>query len=155
MQQYDQLYIDGAWVAPEGTGTIDVINASTEEVMGSIPEGTAADVDRAVAAAVAAFPAWAATSPDDRAKYVQAIAEGLAARSDEIAATICGEVGMPMFLSKRIQAGLPQIIAVELSQDRRRLRRGRRRSATPWWSRSRWASSVPSRPGTTRSTRSC
>src|SRR6478736_5260513 len=79
--------------------------------MGSIPEGTAADVDRAVAAAVKAFPAWSATSPSDRAKYVQAISEGIAARNEEIAATICGEVGMPMFLSQLIQAGLPQAIS--------------------------------------------
>ena len=111
MQQYAQLYIDGRWVDPHGTGTIEVINASTEEVMGSIPEGDATDVDRAVAAAVAAFEAWSATSPSDRATYVQALAEGIGARSDEIAATICGEVGMPMLLSKRIQAGLPQVIA--------------------------------------------
>ena len=111
MQQYDQLYIDGGWVQPHGPGTIDVINAGTEEVMGSIPEGDSADVDRAVAAAVAAFAGWAATSPNDRAKYVQAIAEGIGARSDEIAETICGEVGMPIFLSKAIQAGLPQAIA--------------------------------------------
>jgi acyl-CoA reductase-like NAD-dependent aldehyde dehydrogenase len=111
MQDFDQLYIDGGWVQPHGSGTIEVINASTEEVMGSIPEGDATDVDRAVAAAVAAFPAWAASSPSDRAKYVQAMAEGIGARSDEIAETICGEVGMPMFLAKRIQAGLPQVIA--------------------------------------------
>ncbi|WP_426574124.1 aldehyde dehydrogenase family protein [Aquihabitans sp. McL0605] len=111
VQQYDKLYIDGSWVQPDGTGTIDVINASTEEVMGSIPEGSAADVDRAVAAAVKAFPAWSATSPNDRAKYVQAISEGIAARNEEIAATICGEVGMPMFLSQLIQAGLPQAIS--------------------------------------------
>ncbi|MCU1370904.1 MAG: aldehyde dehydrogenase [Ilumatobacteraceae bacterium] len=111
MQQYDQLYIDGRWVDPHGTGTIEVINASTESVMGSIPEGDETDVDLAVAAAVAAFPTWAATAPADRAKYVQALAEGIAARSDDLAETICGEVGMPMFLSKRIQAGLPQLIA--------------------------------------------
>jgi acyl-CoA reductase-like NAD-dependent aldehyde dehydrogenase len=111
MQQYTQLYIDGAWVQPHGAGTIEVINASTEAVMGSIPEGDEVDVDRAVAAAAAALPAWAATSPTDRAAFVQALADGLAARSDEIAETICGEVGMPMFLSKRIQAGLPQVIA--------------------------------------------
>ena len=111
VQHFDKIYIDGAWVPSDGTGTIDVINASTEEVMGSIPEGTAADVDRAVAAAVAAFPAWSATSPNDRAKYVQAMAEGIGARAEEIAATICGEVGMPLFLSQLIQAGLPQAIA--------------------------------------------
>ncbi len=111
MQQYDRLYIDGSWVAPHGTGTIDVINASTEAVMGSIPEGDADDVDRAVAAAAAAFPAWAATAPSDRAKFVQALADGIGARSDEIAETICGEVGMPIRMAKHIQAGLPQTIA--------------------------------------------
>jgi betaine-aldehyde dehydrogenase len=111
MQQYDQLYIDGGWVKPHGSGTIKVINAATEAVMGSIPEGDEEDVDRAVAAAVAAFPGWAATSPNDRAAYVQALADGLGARSDEIAETICGEVGMPIRMAKRIQAGLPQTIA--------------------------------------------
>ncbi|HRW36575.1 MAG TPA: aldehyde dehydrogenase family protein [Aquihabitans sp.] len=111
MQTFDQLYLDGRWVDPVGTGTIDVINASTEEVMGRIPEGVAADVDRAVDAAAAAFEAWSSTSPAERAAFVQAISEGIAARSEEIATTICGEVGMPIFLSKAIQAGLPQAIA--------------------------------------------
>ncbi len=111
MQDFSQLYIDGAWVDPHGTGTIEVVNASTEQVMGSIPEGDAADVDRAVAAAKAAFVGWAATSPQDRAKYVQAMAEGIGARNAEIAETITGEVGMPIFLSQLIQAGLPQAVA--------------------------------------------
>lgn len=111
MQEFTQLYIDGAWVDPDGTATIDVVNASTEQVMGRIPSGSAVDVDRAVAAAAAAFPAWAATSPKERVGYVQAISEGLAARMDEIATTICGEVGMPMFLSQLIQVGLPQAIS--------------------------------------------
>jgi len=105
---YDKLYIDGAWVEPDGRDAIEVVNASTEAVMGHIPAGSAADVDRAVAAAKAAFTSWAETSPADRARFVAAIGEGLAARSDEIAATITGEVGMPAFLSKLIQVGLPQ-----------------------------------------------
>ena len=66
MHEYRQLYIDGGWVDPAGTGTIDVVNASTEQVMGSVPEGSAADVDRAVAAARAAFDGWAATAPRKR-----------------------------------------------------------------------------------------
>ena len=108
MLDYDKLYIDGAWVEPDGRDAIEVVNASTEAVMGHIPAGSAADVDRAVAAAKAAFTSWAETSPADRARFVAAIGEGLAARSDEIAATITGEVGMPAFLSKLIQVGLPQ-----------------------------------------------
>ena len=61
MKTWDKLYIDGAWVTPAGTKQIDVINATTEEVMGRIPEGTAADADAAIAAARAAFDGWAAT----------------------------------------------------------------------------------------------
>ena len=71
MQDYRKLYIDGAWVDPAGTETIDVINAATEEVMGSIPAGTAADIDRAVAAAKAAFESWSTTSVADRVKFVK------------------------------------------------------------------------------------
>ncbi|MEM8903696.1 MAG: aldehyde dehydrogenase family protein [Actinomycetota bacterium] len=103
----DQLYIDGAWVDSTGTDTIEVIDPSTEEVIGSIPAGTEADVDAAVAAARRAFDDWAAQDLDARVKYVQAIAEGLAARGEEIADLISREVGMPKKLSQRIQAGLP------------------------------------------------
>ena len=75
MRSYPKLYIDGSWVDPSSDETIDVINASTEDVMGSIPAGTAADVDQAVAAAVAAFGPWSATEPKERVGYVAAIAE--------------------------------------------------------------------------------
>ncbi len=107
MKVYDKLLINGDWVTPNGKGTIDVINAATEEVMGRVPEGTAADIDRAVKAARAAFPAWSATPPAKRAEYLQKISAGLAARGDELAALISQEVGMPLPLSKMIQAGLP------------------------------------------------
>ncbi|MGI8710265.1 MAG: aldehyde dehydrogenase family protein [Acidimicrobiales bacterium] len=111
MQDYDRLFIDGAWVEPAQPGTIDVVNATTEAVMGHVPEGSPADVDRAVEAAKAAFADWAATAPADRAKFVQALSEGIGARNQEIAETITGEVGMPIFLSQIIQAGLPQAIS--------------------------------------------
>jgi aldehyde dehydrogenase (NAD+) len=104
---YDKLYIDGAWVASTGAETIDVINPSTEQVIAAVPAGTPADVDRAVAAATAAFESWGQTSKDERGKYIQAIAEGLAGRSDEIAKTISDELGMPLMWASMIQAGLP------------------------------------------------
>jgi acyl-CoA reductase-like NAD-dependent aldehyde dehydrogenase len=107
MPDRDKIYIDGAWVPSTGTGTIDVINASTEELIGTIPEGSAEDVDKAVRAARAAFDSWANTSIEDRAKYLQRISEGLAARSDEVANVISQENGMPIMLAKIIQAGLP------------------------------------------------
>jgi acyl-CoA reductase-like NAD-dependent aldehyde dehydrogenase len=103
----DKIYIDGAWVPSAGTGTIDVVNSTTEEVMGTIPAGTADDVGAAVAAAKKAFPAWAATSVEERGKYLTRIAEGLTARMDEIATLVSQEVGMVKSLSLLVQAGLP------------------------------------------------
>ena len=107
MQNRDRLYIDGRWTAPHGGKTIDVISASTEEVMGRIPEGDAADASAAVAAARRAFDAWAATPAAERAAFLKKIQEGLKARADDIARTIAGEVGMPLKLSAMIQAGSP------------------------------------------------
>ncbi len=107
MQVRDQLYINGQWTAPKGSKSIDVINASTEEVMGRIPEGNEDDVDAAVAAARAAFDAWAARPAAERAAFLQKIHEGLKARMEEIGKLIAGEVGMPVKLATMIQAGSP------------------------------------------------
>jgi len=107
MQIRDKLYIDGRWTAASGKKTLDVISASTEEVMGRIPEGDAADVQAAVAAARRAFDGWAATPVAERAAFLKKIQEGLKARADDIARTIAGEVGMPLKLSAMIQAGSP------------------------------------------------
>ena len=108
MKAYEKLYIDGAWVEPSGKDTLDVINSTTEEVMATIPAGDATDVDRAVKAAKAAFPAWSQTSVQDRAKFLTRINEGLSARADEVANIVSEEVGMPKMLSTLIQVGLPQ-----------------------------------------------
>ncbi|MDP1793516.1 MAG: aldehyde dehydrogenase family protein, partial [Acidimicrobiales bacterium] len=107
MQVRDKIYIDGAWVPSAGAGTLEVINSSTEEVMGTIPEGTADDVAKAVAAAKAAFPAWSQLPREERGTYIQRIAEGLGARMMEIGQVVAGEVGMPLNLSNMIQAGMP------------------------------------------------
>ena len=107
MRDHDTIYIDGAWVPSTGSGSIEVVNASTEQVMGSIPEGTAEDVDKAVAAAKAAFEEWGQSDPEERGKYIQRIHEGLAARSGEIAEVISEEMGMPLMWANMIQAGLP------------------------------------------------
>ena len=108
MRTYEKIYIDGTWVPSDGSGHLQVINSTTEEVMATVPEGTASDVDRAVAAARRAFPAWSQTSVDERAKYLTRIQEGLEARTDEIATVVAQEVGMPVKLSQIIQAGLPK-----------------------------------------------
>ena len=103
----DRLYIGGAWVEPGGQGTIEVHDSTTEQVLGTIPEGTPADVDKAVAAAKDAFPSWSETSVADRAKFLQGISEGLQARGEEIAALVAAEVGMPAKLSGIVQVGMP------------------------------------------------
>ena len=104
---HEKIYIDGAWVPSQGTSTLDVFDSTNGEVIGHIPDGNAADVDAAVKAAAAAFPAWAKTSAEERAKYCTRIAEGLGARMDEIATVVTREAGMPKWLSLMIQAGLP------------------------------------------------
>ena len=110
MKVYDKLYIGGKWVPSTGTDSIDVIHAATEEAMGRIPLGTATDVDKAVAAAKAAFPAWSQKPAKERAAVLRQLQAGLAARNEEIALTIAQEVGMPLPLSKQVQAGLPTMV---------------------------------------------
>jgi acyl-CoA reductase-like NAD-dependent aldehyde dehydrogenase len=107
VQVHDKIYVDGAWVPSGGSGTIDVYDSTNGEVIGSIPEGTKDDVDKAVAAARAAFESWSQTTPEERAKYSSRIAEGLGARMDEIATIVTREAGMPKWLSLIVQAGLP------------------------------------------------
>ena len=103
----DKLYIGGEWVEPDGSRMIDVINPTTEEAIGRIPEGTAEDADRAVRAARAAFDSWSRLSPHERAGYCEAIGAQLTERGDELGALITSELGMPLGLSRMIQAGLP------------------------------------------------
>src|SRR2546427_7312552 len=103
----DKLFIGGRWVAPSGREMIDVHNAGTGEVMGRVPAGDAKDVDAAVAAARGALDKWSATSPSVRSELLEKISTGLKTRADELAKTIAQEVGMPLKLAGRIQAGLP------------------------------------------------
>jgi betaine-aldehyde dehydrogenase len=107
MLMRDKLFIDGQWVAPSAKDSIEVHNAGTGEVMGKVPAGSERDIDAAVAAAHAALQAWSQTPAEKRAEFLQKISDGLKARADELAKTIAQEVGMPIKLAGRIQAGLP------------------------------------------------
>jgi aldehyde dehydrogenase (NAD+) len=107
LQVRDRIYIGGEWVEPSSGEPIEVINSTTEEVMGTVPASTPVDADRAVEAARAAFEGWSQTPREERAGYLSAIAAGLGERSEEIAATISQELGMPLKLSQMIQVGLP------------------------------------------------
>src|SRR5437016_3692937 len=103
----DKLFIGGRWVDPSGREMIDVHNAGTGEVMGRVPAGGAKDVDAAVDAALRAFESWSNTSADKRANLLEKISAGLKARADELTKVIAQEVGMPLKMAGRIQAGLP------------------------------------------------
>jgi len=108
MRAYDTIYVNGSWIPSQGEGTLEVTDSATEEVIATIPNGAAADVDAAVAAARAAFEGWSSLPKEERAAYLMKIHAGLEARTDEIAQTIAREVGMPLMLSNLIQAGLPK-----------------------------------------------
>ena len=104
---YASFYIDGRWQAPLGSGQIAVINPATEETLCHVPEGTVEDADRAITAAAAAFPAWSATPRAERKRLLEALADGLLARQDELAEMIARELGAPLPFAKAVQAGLP------------------------------------------------
>jgi acyl-CoA reductase-like NAD-dependent aldehyde dehydrogenase len=106
VKTYDSIYINGAWVPSLGNETAQVIDSATEEVIGQVPLGTAADVDAAVAAARAAFDSWSQTPADVRAKYLRDVGAALTARYDEIVDTISSEVGSPKVFAQFVQAGL-------------------------------------------------
>lgn len=110
MYERSSLYRNGAWVAPASDERIEVENPTTEQVLGTVPAGTAADVDEAVRAARAAFPAWSQTPVAERAAILRRIRDGLAKRQDEIAETISTEMGCPLRISQKIQAALPQTV---------------------------------------------
>ncbi|AVR98431.1 aldehyde dehydrogenase family protein [Pseudoduganella armeniaca] len=112
----DRLFIANRWVAPHGSGFIDVIDPASETAIGRIPAGDDVDADAAVQAARAAFDAWSATAPAERAGYLARIAEGLRARSEELARLIAGEVGMPLKLAAAIQVGSPIAIFADYAR---------------------------------------
>ncbi|GHH70326.1 aldehyde dehydrogenase [Streptosporangium violaceochromogenes] len=112
MRRYDTLFIGGDWVAPAGTGTIEVISPHTEEIVGRVPDGTPADMDRAVAAARRAFDhgPWPRMTMAERAAAVGGLAEIYASRQAEMAELITLEMGSPITFSHLAQ--VPQPLAM-------------------------------------------
>lgn len=98
------FYIDGRWTAPAAPRDCEVIDPSTEEACAIISLGSEADTDLAVAAAKRAFPAWAATPPAERKRYVEAILAQYEARAEEMARAISLEMGAPIDMSRSDQA---------------------------------------------------
>ncbi|MFE6411573.1 aldehyde dehydrogenase family protein [Streptomyces sp. NPDC057837] len=111
MKAFDGMYIQGAWRPAAGQDVIEVVNPVDEQVIGTVPAGTAEDVDAAVRAARDALPGWAATPPAERAARLSALRDLLAARADEIAGTVTAELGSPLKFSQAVHAAVPIAVA--------------------------------------------
>ena len=110
---HSTLFIGGEWVAPSSGQKITVISASTEEVIGSVPEAQEADVDAAVSAARSAFAdpdGWPSWSPEDRAAAMERFADALDKRIPEIAHAISSQNGMPLATSTQFEASFPALL---------------------------------------------
>jgi aldehyde dehydrogenase (NAD+) len=104
VREYMQFYIDGQWVDPVTPASMDVINPATEQVCGHISAGSAADVDKAVAAAKKAFETYSKTSREERIDLLQRVLAEYQKRFGEIANAITEEMGAPASLAQRAQA---------------------------------------------------
>ena len=100
-------YIDGSWVPSADAGGIDVVSPATGAVIDRVPAGHEDDVDAAVRAAKAALRSWSATSPAERAGWLDAARLLLDARADDVAATISADMGSPVTFARRVQVGTP------------------------------------------------
>ena len=105
MSNQTKFYINGEWVEPLTNKTLNVINPATEKTIGSVAMGNREDVDKAVAAAVAAFESYSQTSREERIELLERIIDQYKANSDKIAATISEEMGAPKKLA--IEAQVP------------------------------------------------
>jgi aldehyde dehydrogenase (NAD+) len=101
-----QFYIDGRWVAPSSDAIIEVVNPATEAVIGSIAVGTAREVDQAVAAARAAFPAFAMTPVEERRSLLRRIADLMESRAEELAQAMTAEMGTAISFARASQTPL-------------------------------------------------
>ena len=107
MTIYPSHYINGQWVTAQSAESLPVHDSSTEEIMATVPAGTAQEAESAVLAARAALDGWSALSVEARAVYLDKVAAGLKARTDEIALAIAREVGMPLKMARAVQVGGP------------------------------------------------
>lgn len=106
MREYTKLFIDGQWVEPAKPATLDVINPATEELAGTVAVGSAADVDKAVAAARRAFATWSTSPIADRVQLLENIAAEYQKRAADLGAALTEEMGAPKALANGFQVDL-------------------------------------------------
>jgi acyl-CoA reductase-like NAD-dependent aldehyde dehydrogenase len=110
----DELFIGGEWVQPCGGERISVIAASSEEVVGSVPEGSPADIDAAVTAARAAFDdpsGWSSWTVEERAQALERLAAAMQSRGEETARRVSLQNGMPLAIALATEAVVPAVLA--------------------------------------------
>jgi aldehyde dehydrogenase (NAD+) len=100
-----QFYIDGAWVDPVVKKSTPVVNPATEEAMYEIALGSKADVDKAVAAAKRAFETYSQTTKEERVALLSKVIEIYKGRMKEIGAAVSDEMGAPLPMAEKLQAG--------------------------------------------------
>ena len=105
MVDHLKFYIDGAWQAPTTKKTLPVVNPATEEPLYEVALGSAADVDKAVAAARRAFETYSLTTREQRVELLGKIIEVYTRRMKEVGASISDEMGAPLGFAERFQAG--------------------------------------------------
>ena len=104
MSHRTQFYVSGEWVEPLSSERLDVINPATEEPIGEVALGNVDDVNRAVAAAVAAFDSYSKTTREERVDLLQRIVDVYKSRIPQVASTISEEMGAPAALANGAQA---------------------------------------------------
>jgi acyl-CoA reductase-like NAD-dependent aldehyde dehydrogenase len=111
MYRRTELFIDGNWVAPTTDAVVTITSPHTEEAIGQAPAAAPADVDRAVAAARAAFDVgpWPRFSPAERIAAVERLAAAYKERRKDMAELISATIGAPITFAKRVQAQLPMM----------------------------------------------
>ncbi|MEC7431265.1 MAG: aldehyde dehydrogenase family protein [Candidatus Thermoplasmatota archaeon] len=111
MMTRDMLYINGSWTASSGESALLVENPTSEEIIGSVPDGTIQDTDLAVKAAKNAFDSWSKSPIQERIKILNALSESFKERSEELAEIITCEVGTPIEYSRIAMVGTPRVVS--------------------------------------------
>jgi acyl-CoA reductase-like NAD-dependent aldehyde dehydrogenase len=109
----NELFIGGEWVAPAGSERIEVFSASTEEPIGSVPDGSNGDIDAAVKAARAALEdpqGWSSWSKEQRADAMERLADAIDKRAPEIARRVAMQNGMPIAIATQLEGAFPQLL---------------------------------------------
>ena len=104
MENLQKFYINGAWVSPDSTATMPVINPANEEIIATVALGNAVDVDRAVAAASQAFATFSMTSKQERLALLERIKQVTEARFEDLAQAMREEMGAPITFAREAQA---------------------------------------------------